>query len=152
MMLWIVEHCDRSAVFVTPNTDDDEEVTVWSDGAAPRLIGQGFPPGVTDRFTLLGESLGIIHVAPVDRGFFHATARWLAGWPPAKANGYAKERSEHEEAWQYGFTTERMGAVVVPGHFLCSECDTPEDYRRVREQIYPAILVRDESRWNRSSS
>ncbi len=49
-------------------------------------------------------------------------------------------------------TTERMGAVVVPGHFLSSECDTPEDYRRVREQIYPAILVRDESRSNRSNS
>ena len=40
--------------------------------------------------SLLGESLGIIHVAPSDRGFLRAAAEWLAGWPPeVEAYGWA---------------------------------------------------------------
>ena len=146
LMAWLVDHCDRSAVFVTPDTaGDDEEVAVWSDADQPKLIGKGLPPAITDRFKLLGESLGVIHIDAPDRPFFRAGARWLAGWPPVQAYGYAKERSEHEELWQYGFTTDRMGAVVVPGHYLCSECDTPADYRYVYEELYPAILAQDEA-------
>jgi hypothetical protein len=81
---WIVDHYDRRAVFVTPNIDDDgEAITVWNDGVAPHRTGKGFSPGVTDRFALLGQSLGIIDLVPVDRGFFHPAARWLAGWLPA---------------------------------------------------------------------
>ncbi len=141
---WIVDRGDRSTVFVTPNTaGDDEEVAVYSDRRGPRLIGKGLPPEVTGDLVLEGESLGIISLASTDRPFFRATARWLAGWPPSSAYGYAKERSEHEELWQYGFTVGQMSALIVPSHFLCAECDTPEDYRDVCERLYPAIQARD---------
>jgi choline kinase len=141
---WIVDRSDRSAVFVTPNTaGDDEEVAVYSDPEGPRLIGKGLPPGVTDDLVLDGESLGIMSLAATDRPFFRAAARWLAGWPPSPAYGYAKERSEHEELWQYGFTVGKMSAIVVPSQFLFAECDTPEDYRHVCERHYPAIQARD---------
>ncbi len=141
---WIVDRGDRSAVFVTPNiAGDDEEVAVYGDRRGPRLIGKGLPPEVTGDLVLEGESLGIISLASTDRPFFRATARWLAGWPPSAAYGYAKERSEHEELWQYGFNVGRMTALVVPSQYLCAECDTPEDYRHVCEQLYPAIVSRD---------
>lgn len=146
LMNWIVDRSDRSAVFVTPNTaGDDEEVAVYSDRQGQRLIGKGLPPDVTGEMVLEGESLGIISLASSDRTFFRATARWLAGWPPSAAYGFAKEGSEHEELWQYGFTVGRMSALVVPAHHLCSECDTPEDYRHVCERLYPAIQARDEA-------
>ena len=148
MMSWIVDHCDQSAVFVTPNTaSDDEEVAVWGDlEQRPLLMGKGFPAELTDRYVLLGESLGSIHLGAPDRSLFRATARWLAGWPPAEAYGYAQAQSQHEEVWQYGFTMGAMGATIVPDHFLYSECDTPEDYRYVREELYPAITAKDQAR------
>lgn len=145
LMRWIVEHCDQSCIFVTPNhAGDDEEVTVYGPSASnPRLIGKGLADEMTAGMHLLGESLGIIHVAPSERDLLRATAEWLAGWPPHRGYGYSKEMSEHEEIWQYAFTTERMSAAVVPGDLLCSECDTPDDYRFVRDELFPRILERD---------
>ena len=145
LMEWIVDHCDESCVFVTPNhADDDEEVTVYGPSAAhPRLIGKGLPKSMTEGLDLLGESLGIIHIAPADRELLDATAEWLTGWPPQRGYGYSKEKSEHEEIWQYLFTLGRMSAAVVPGDLLASECDTPDDYRYVTEDLYPRILERD---------
>lgn len=89
------------------------------------------------------STLGIMSLAATDRPFFRAAARWLAGWPPSPAYGYAKECSEHEELWQYGFTVGKMSAIIVPSQFLFAECDTSEDYRHVRERHYPAIQARD---------
>ena len=145
LMRWVIEHCDRSRVFVSPNhAGDDEEVAVYGPNASsPRLIGKGLPTEMTAGLDLLGESLGMIHVAVGDRDLLRATAEWLAGWPPDRGYGFSKEMSEHEEIWQYGFTTSRMSAAVVPDDLLCSECDTPEDYRFVREDLFPRILVRD---------
>ena len=92
----------------------------------------------------MGESLGIIRVGAADVPYLRALVTWLAGWAPEhEAFGYSKERSEHEEAWQYMFTAERMDAVRVPPGLLFSECDTQADYARIRERLYPAILERD---------
>lgn len=145
LMQWVVDHAHASCVFVSPNhAGDDEEVAVYGPTAAsPRLIGKGLPDEMTAGTNLLGESLGIIHVAPDERELVHATAEWLAGWPPNRGYGFSKEMSEHEEIWQYAFTMGRMTAAVVPADLLCSECDTPEDYDYVRNELFPRILARD---------
>lgn len=145
LMRWVIEHCDDSCVFISPNhAGDDEEVTVYGPTpSSPRLIGKGLSDEMTAGLDLLGESLGIIHIAPRERDLLRSTAEWLVGWPPRKGYGFSKEMSEHEEIWQYGFTTRRMSAAVVPGDLLCSECDTPDDYRFVRNELFPRILARD---------
>ena len=145
LMRWVIEHCDASCIFISPNhAGDDEEVTVYGPSASsPRLIGKGLSHEMTAGLDLLGESLGIIYIAPGDRELLRAIAEWLVGWPPDKGYGFSKEMSEHEEIWQYCFTTRRMSAAVVPGDLLCSECDTPDDYRFVRDELFPRILARD---------
>ena len=145
LMRWVIDHCDTSCIFISPNhAGDDEEVTVYGPSASsPRLIGKGLSNEMTAGLNLLGESLGIIYIAPGDRQLLRDTVEWLAGWPPHRGYGFSKEMSEHEEIWQYGFTTRWMSAAVVPGDLLCSECDTPDDYRFVREELFPRILARD---------
>jgi hypothetical protein len=107
-------------------------------------LGKGLAPDMTRDMTLLGESLGVIHVAPRDQAFLRATSEWLAGWgQERKAFGYSKARSEHEEAWQYFFAARRMRIAQVPAGLLYTECDTQEDYNFVRDELYPAILVND---------
>lgn len=146
MLQWIVDRCVGSQLFVAPDTaGDNEEVRVYGRGSeSPGLIGKGLPTEMVAGMSLLGESLGIIHVAPSDRAFLRAAAEWLAGWPPdLKAYGYAKERSEHEELWQYCFSARRMSISRPPADLLYSECDTPEDYQVIRDQLFPAILARE---------
>lgn len=145
LMRSVLDRCDASRVFVSPDhAGDDEEVTVYGPTvSSPRLIGKGLAGAMTEGMGLLGESLGIIHIAPGDRELLRATAEWLTGWPPDRGYGFAKERSEHEEIWQYGFTAGWLSASVVPAGLLCSECDTPEDYRFVRDDLFPRILERD---------
>ena len=146
LMEWVVGHCDESRLFVTPaTTGDDEEVRVYGRNPnTPVLIGKGLRPAMVDGLRLLGESLGVIYVAPGDLQVLRETAEWLSGWPSArKAYGFARDRSEHEEIWQYLFTAGRMSVSQIPSGLLYSECDTPEDYLHVVEHLYPAISARD---------
>ena len=147
LMRWVIDHCGASScLFTAPATaGDDEEVRVYGvDSGDPRFIGKGLAPDMTRDMTLLGESLGVIHVAPRDLAFLRATSEWLAGWgQERKAFGYSKARSEHEEAWQYFFAARRMRVAQVPAGLLYTECDTREDYDFVRDELYPAILAHD---------
>ncbi|HEU4420518.1 MAG TPA: NTP transferase domain-containing protein [Planctomycetota bacterium] len=147
LMRWVIDHCGASScLFTAPATaGDDEEVRVYGvDSGDPRFIGKGLVPDMTRDMKLLGESLGVIHVAPRDLAFLRATSEWLAGWgQERKAFGYSKARSEHEEAWQYFFAARRMRIAQVPADLLYTECDTQEDYDFVRDELYPAILAQD---------
>jgi len=146
LLHWILDRRERSSVFVTPRiAGDEEEVRVYGEpGGSPKLIGKGLPATLTGGLELLGESLGIVYVAAPDRSFVQAAAEWLAGWPSDQPGyGYAKERSEHEEVWQYAFSLGRIGVESAADHLLLSECDTPEDYRRVLDELYPEIRRRD---------
>jgi choline kinase len=147
LMRWVIDHCGASScLFTAPATaGDDEEVRVYGvDSGDPRFIGKGLAPDMTRDMTLLGESLGVIYVAPRDLAFLRATSEWLVGWgQERKAFGYSKARSEHEEAWQYFFGARRMRVAQVPGDLLYTECDTKEDYDFVRDELYPAILAHD---------
>jgi choline kinase len=142
----VIESCGRTCLFLAPQVSgDDEEVRVYGHGHEhPVLIGKGLSPLMTAGLDLLGESLGIIHVAAEDREFVEETARWLTGWPDkSPAYGFAKSRSEHEELWQYCLTLRRMVAGQVPAGLAYAECDTPADYAFIQNELYPAIVAKD---------
>ncbi|MFF5970031.1 Sden_1164 family protein [Streptomyces sp. NPDC012769] len=142
----VVARCDASRLFTVDRvTGDGEEVRVYGapDGT-PALIGKGMGGEVSRGLELLGESLGIIHVAAADLRACAALTRWMVGDPPASPPyGYSRRLSEHEEVWQYLFGLRRLGVARLPGDLLFSECDFPEDYRQVVEVLYPAIRQRD---------
>jgi choline kinase len=148
LLRWIVENRGPSSLFVTPRVaGDEEEVLVYGPNPGkPHLIGKGLPPELRADLQLFGESLGIIYIAPEDRGFVFAMSQWLAGWPPEVTGyGYSKQMSEHEEVWQYAFTRGRMNAMVVPEDLMLAECDTPDDYRYIVDELFPLILGRDDA-------
>ena len=142
----VIGLCGRSCLFLAPHVSgDDEEVRVYGHGhERPILIGKGLSPPLTAGLDLLGESLGIIHVAAEDREFVQETARWLTGWPDeSPAYGFARSRSEHEELWQYCMTLRRMVAAQVPAGLEYAECDTADDYAYIRNKLFPAIVAKD---------
>ena len=142
----VIGSCGRSCLFLAPRiSGDDEEVRVYGhDAEHPILIGKGLPPLLTAGLDLLGESLGIIHVAAEDREFVQETARWLTGWPgESPAYGFAKSRSEHEELWQYCLTLRRMVAAQVPAGLEYADCDTADDYAYIRNELFPAIVAKE---------
>jgi choline kinase len=142
----VVGSCGRSCLFLAPRVSgDDEEVRVYGHGHEhPVLIGKGLSPLLTAGLDLLGESLGIIHVAAEDREFVQGIARWLTGWPDeSPAYGFAKSQSEHEELWQYCLTLRRMVSAQVPAGLAYAECDTADDYAYIRNELFPAIVAKE---------
>jgi choline kinase len=142
----VVGSCGRSCLFLAPRVSgDDEEVRVYGHGHEhPVLIGKGLSPLLTAGLDLLGESLGIIHVAAEDREFVQGIARWLTGWPDeSPAYGFAKLQSEHEELWQYCLTLRRMVSAQVPAGLAYAECDTADDYAYIRNELFPAIVAKE---------
>ena len=152
-MQFIVDRSKESTLFVAPETTgDEEEVRVYGhQNSGPVLIGKALPHSMVGGMDLLGESLGVIHVAAPERELLRTTAEWLTGWPPDQpAFGYSKSRSEHEEVWQYFFSMTRMAVVPTPEGALFSECDTPDDYRFVTAELYRSILERDRAAQGRT--
>jgi choline kinase len=142
----VVGSCGRSCLFLAPRVSgDDEEVRVYGHGHEhPVLIGKGLSRLLTAGLDLLGESLGIIHVAAEDREFVQGIARWLTGWPDeSPAYGFAKLQSEHEELWQYCLTLRRMVSAHVPAGLAYAECDTADDYAYIRNELFPAIVAKE---------
>jgi choline kinase len=142
----VIGSCGRSCLFLAPQVSgDDEEVRVYGHGHEhPVLIGKGLSPLLTAGLDLLGESLGIIHVAAEDREFVQGIARWLTGWPDeSPAYGFAKSQSEHEELWQYCLTLRRMVSAQVPAGLAYAECDTADDYAYIRNELFPAIVAKE---------
>jgi choline kinase len=139
----------ESCLFVIDRiAGDDEEVRVYSDAAnRPVLIGKGFPPQVSGELNLLGESIGIIYIDLGSTGYCRDLIYWIAGFPPqVKGFGYSGVKSEHEEVWQYLFNLGRLNVRQLSGNLLFAECDTPNDYKHIRENIFPAIRERDGGR------
>jgi len=128
---------------------DSEEVRVYGLSAGrPLLIGKGMTDAMTQGLSLLGESLGLISLdAPTARLTTEIT-EWIVGDPPRRRPyGYSGRLSEHEEVWQYLFSLGRLELTEFPGSLLFSECDFPEDYRTIREELFPRIARADTGRW-----
>jgi len=134
-----------SRLFVSPTSAGDaEEVRVYGDGARPRLIGKGLRPPLTDGLQLIGEATGILRFEPEDHAVVRAGLDWLVGGATgSRAYGFSGIASEHEELAQYLMTLERLAAVRLDADLLFMEADFPEDFERVRAEVYPRILERD---------
>ena len=142
----IADHQASSTLFVTPNiSDDDEEVRVYLREGRPILIGKGITTRMADGLTLAGESLGIIKLISKDLPTLLSLTTWLAGSPTeSRAFGYSKQRSEHEEIWQYLFNLHLLAVDGVPADIVFSECDNSEDVAFIQEFVLPKILCNDE--------
>jgi choline kinase len=136
-----------SGLFYTTNISHDiEEVRVYNQDSMPVLIGKGLNEAVTAGMTLAGESLGIILIGGSDLEKTYQVACWLCGNPldaKTKAFGYAKERSEHEEIWQYLFNLKCLQVIEVPKQTLFSECDNRDDYQNICDDLLAKIIERD---------
>lgn len=142
----IADHTAGSTLFVTPNiSDDDEEVRVYSREGSPILIGKGITTHMADGLSLAGESLGIIKLISKDLPTLLSLGIWLAGCPAgSRAFGYSKQRSEHEEIWQYLFNLDRLAVEAVPADIVFSECDNSEDLSFIQRVVLPRIIENDE--------
>ncbi len=142
----IADHRACSSLFVTPNvSDDDEEVRVYSRNGNPVLIGKAITTSMASGLTLAGESLGIIKLLSKDLPMLLNLTTWLAGSPSdSRAFGYSKQRSEHEEIWQYLFNLGRLAVTSVLPDIIFSECDTLEDVIFIQETVLPGIVENDE--------
>jgi|OM-RGC.v1.007438300 choline kinase len=142
---FVVDFNAGSALFVTPNiSEDEEEVRVYLQNQQPKLIGKGITSEISKNLYLAGESLGIIKLCPDDLPLLHSLTTWLCGSPSnPKAFGYARQKSEHEEIWQYFFNLERLIVVSVAKDLVFSECDSLEDREHINEVVLPKILVND---------
>lgn len=143
-----IAHCERSRLFTVDRVSGDaEEVRVYGQSAEePVLIGKGLGPTLTDGLELLGESVGMIYLAPGDERLVTALIRWLAGDPhAARSSGGTGQSTEHEDVWQYMFSLRRLQVARLPGDLLFAECDSPHDYDHIRSTVFPAILQGDQA-------
>jgi choline kinase len=120
--------------------DTGEEVLVFADPErpeVPRRQGKGLAgsAAVAGR-VCLGEATGIMLWEPAD----HATLAERTDW--AVRHSAAGARSEHEDVTQQMMTRDRVRAVRFGPERAFLEVDTPEDYRRLVEEVAPGLLAR----------
>ena len=121
-----------SRILVSPRvSEDSEEVRVYGDNGRPRLLGKNLGPLQTRGLELLGEATGIVRFEPQD----HPLIRSLV---EAISIG-----EEHEWIVQSLMKRDRIRAVHFPEGLLFMEADSPEDFERVRRDVYPAIIKRE---------
>jgi choline kinase len=152
---------ERSALLVSERyVGDGEEVLVYGKPEQPRFLGKALTPALVDDEPCLGEATGIVKFAPADHLLARETMDWLLGDPDAPAGtprhrgyGPARRETEHEELTQRFMRYGRMRCVRFGEALPFMECDSPEEYARLRESFYPRLLeleahtpAREESR------
>ncbi len=121
-----------SRILVSPRVkEDSEEVRVYGDNGRPRLLGKNLGPLQTRGLELLGEATGIVRFEPQD----HPVVRSLVE--------AIRIGEEHEWIVQSLMKRDRIRAVHFPEGLLFMEADSPEDFERVRRDVYPAIVKRE---------
>lgn len=141
----------RSSVLVSQTPVQDlEQVLVYGDSEHLRWIGKGLTPTLTENAACLGESVGMLHVAPKDHRLAKHWLNWLVGDPTAKSDslnfagfGPAKIASEHEELSQKLMHHGKLSAYCLDKDSLFMEVDFEEDYQHVCQTLYPQILNAD---------
>jgi choline kinase len=137
----------RTALFASPvSSGDDEEVRVYArpDGR-PALLGKAITDGVARGLRLIGESLGVVALAPADLPRVAAVLDWMVGRPPAwSAHVSSGQRTEHEDLWQCLFALDALAVSQVPESLLVSEFDTEAEYQAVLRDLLPLIRAKAE--------
>ena len=118
--------------------DTAEEVMVFADErGVPRLHGKGLlGTPLVSGLRPLGEATGILMLEPDDHEAWLAASSWCMQYATART------RSEHEDITQRLFTAGLLRSVVFSDGRRFMECDTPEEYAVVRNQMAP--------RWSRA--
>jgi choline kinase len=125
-----------------------EEVLVYGSLPAPTFLAKGLDTELTGGARCLGEATGIVKFAPADHGVVRKATNWLLGDPDApegtlahRGFGPARRATEHEELTQHMMRIARMRGVAFSGDELpFMEVDNPDEYKRLREELYPALL------------
>jgi choline kinase len=125
---------DRSKILVASRFDETgEEVLVFAHDGTPRVQGKGlFGTELVAGLSCLGEATGMLLFEPGD----HAVLARATAW--AMRFAAAGTRSEHEDIVQLMMALGRLAAVTFADRpFL--EVDTPADYTRLVEHVYPQL-------------
>lgn len=144
----LLEAPEASTILISPTTvDDQEEVLVWGELAAPRFLGKGLTPALTGGLPLLGEATGIVKLAPRDHALAREAMDWMLGDPdaaegtlPHKGFGPAKRATEHEELTQRLMLLGKVRGLCFDAGLPFMEVDSPAEYAELRERFYPALL------------
>lgn len=136
--------CTRSTLFSIDRVGgDEEEVRVYGSAEAPVLLGKGLPTSLVPPWSLLGESLGLVYLAPEQAALAHDLLSWLLGAPAGTGFGALGNGLEHELVWQLMFALRQLSVTTLSAELTFAECDTPADYDHVLHETYPQIVDRD---------
>lgn len=115
----------------------DEEVLVFSATEHPNTPlyhGKGLlGTPLTEHLLCIGEATGILLWEPQD----HDALQRISDWVIHRST--AKSRSEHEDITQQMMHARRIAAVPLEAEFAFMECDTPEDYQILTQQMFPRL-------------
>lgn len=146
--LFLSSDQDRSSMLVCSRHDNSlEEVLVYGSSTRPRFLGKGLTPPLVDGEPCLGEAAGIVKLAPADHALALTAIDWMLGDPDAPQNdlrragfGPARRATEHEELTARLMRHGRMVCRIFGPEFAFMEVDSPEEYRKLRTEVYPEIL------------
>jgi choline kinase len=114
-----------------------EEVLVFAEKSrpeVPRFHGKGLlDTPLVESCVCLGEATGILLFEPQDHATLKAVTDWQITFSTIKA------RSEHEDITQRMMLLDRMAAVKFGRDRLFMECDTPDEYRVLVDEVYPRL-------------
>jgi choline kinase len=114
--------------------NDNEEVLVFAKEGIPRIHGKGLlGTPMTADLECLGEATGILLLEPKDHELVKAANDWLINYSSAKT------RVEHEDVTQVLMNKELVRAVTFDDEHLFMECDTPEEYELLLNEVFPKI-------------
>lgn len=117
--------------------ETDEEVMVFADAdGRPRVHGKGLlgAKALLADMKSLGEATGILLLEPGDHELWKTAARWCMKFSTAKL------QSEHEDITARLMLAGAMDAVCFDDAQRCMECDTPDEYDVVRNEMVPRWL------------
>ncbi|HEX2676274.1 MAG TPA: NTP transferase domain-containing protein [Polyangiales bacterium] len=138
---------ESSLLVASQHRGDDEEVLVYGTPEHPRFLGKGLNAELVAGEGCLGEAVGIVKFAPRDHALARQTIDWMLGDPDApegsgrwKGFSPARRATEHEELTQRFMRYRKMRCVIFGAELPFMECDDANEYKRVRESLYPRVL------------